>query len=327
MNFYQRYILVTLAIWFGLLTLATAQERPEVIEAYRNDPYGESVLRKTGIMDGNLVRTLYINQGEVGQWPNQPSGEWPKGTGHSYLDGVCLLVGARVLVDVNGAPLFITPIETAYREHFDRDPVTGEPWGWEPVPGYLNPSGDRPAVSNDPRSWPTLWPDAVFVALDQPSANWINQAEVNGEAGVDDDRDGVIDNFTYWHGFFGRGVKNADLETYFVIDDSKDREWSRAPYNYYPIKDDSARGGLGLRVEVRGFQWSHVLAEDVVFWLYDITNTSDIDYDKISFGMVWPGIGSHSPSFQSRTTPPGWASSSGVSCRSGAVTMSVLVSR
>ncbi|MCB0316132.1 MAG: hypothetical protein KDH84_23255, partial [Calditrichaeota bacterium] len=226
MNFYQRYILVTLAIWFGLLTLATAQERPEVIEAYRNDSYGESVLRKTGIMDGNLVRTLYINQGEVGQWPNQPSGEWPKGTGHSYLDGVCLLVGARVLVDVNGAPLFITPIETAYREHFDRDPVTGEPWGWEPVPGYLNPSGDRPAVSNDPRSWPTLWPDAVFVALDQPSANWINQAEVNGEAGVDDDRDGVIDNFTYWHGFFGRGVKNADLETYFVIDDSKDREWS-----------------------------------------------------------------------------------------------------
>ena len=292
MNFYQRYILVTLAIWFGLLTLATAQERPEVIEAYRNDSYGESVLRKTGIMDGNLVRTLYINQGEVGQWPNQPSGEWPKGTGHSYLDGVCLLVGARVLVDVNGAPLFITPIETAYREHFDRDPVTGEPWGWEPVPGYLNPSGDRPAVSNDPRSWPTLWPDAVFVALDQPSANWINQAEVNGEAGVDDDRDGVIDNFTYWHGFFGRGVKNADLETYFVIDDSKDREWSRAPYNYYPIKDDSARGGLGLRVEVRGFQWSHVLAEDNIFWLYDIVNISDTTYNQSVFGFLTDvGIG------------------------------------
>lgn len=53
-----------------------------------------------------------------------------------------------------------------------------------------------------------------------------------------------------------------------------------------PFADDSTHGGLGLKVAVRGFQWSHALAEDVIFWLYDITNTSDIDYDKVVFGMV-----------------------------------------
>ncbi len=53
-----------------------------------------------------------------------------------------------------------------------------------------------------------------------------------------------------------------------------------------PWADDSSHAGLGLKVAVRGFQWSHALAEDVTFWLYDITNTSDIDYDKVGFGMV-----------------------------------------
>ncbi len=277
-----RHPLLLLLLIGGLL----AQERPEVIQAYRNDPYGDATLRKKGILDGNLVRTMYFNQGEVGHWPDQPSGEWPKGTGHSYLDGVCVLVGAKVLVMINGDSTFITPMEAAYREHMDKDPVTGEDWGWEPVPGYLNPSGNSPAVSNNPKTWPEIWPDAVFIALDQPKENWINQKEVNGEPGVDDDRDGEVDNFTYWHGFFGRGVKNADIETYFVMDDSRDREWARLPYNYFPIKSDHQRGGLGLRVEVRGFQWSHVLAEDNIFWLYDIVNISDTTYNETVFGFL-----------------------------------------
>ncbi|MCP4711663.1 MAG: hypothetical protein GY869_23845, partial [Planctomycetes bacterium] len=101
-----------------------------------------------------------------------------------------------------------------------------------------------------------------------------------------DDRDGDIDNFTYWHGFFGRGVKNADIETYYVMDDANDKEWCRPPFNYFPIAADSARGGLGLRVEVRGFQWSHVLAEDCIFWLYDIVNISDGTYDQTVFGFL-----------------------------------------
>jgi hypothetical protein len=44
-------------------------------------------------------------------------------------------------------------------------------------------------------------------------------------------------------------------------------------------------------------------------------------------GIVTPGIGSHSPRFQSRTRPPGWASSSAESCISGAAMTSVRVPR
>jgi hypothetical protein len=62
-----------------------------------------------------------------------------------------------------------------------------------------------------------------------------------------------------WYGYFGRGVLNSEFETFFVMDDSKDKEYMRNPFFFYPIAADTNRGGLGLRVEVRGFQWSHVL--------------------------------------------------------------------
>jgi hypothetical protein len=68
---------------------------------------------------------------------------------------------------------------------------------------------------------------------------------------------------------------NSDFETFFVMDDSKDGEFNRLPYSYYPIAGNQTEAGIGLRVEVRGFQWSHVLAEDIIFWHYDIVNISD----------------------------------------------------
>src|SRR5699024_629338 len=46
-----------------------------------------------------------------------------------------------------------------------------------------------------------------------------------------------------------------------------------------------------------------------------------------SFGMVLPGMGSHSPARQSLTCPRGLAIASGVSCHSGLATMSVRVPR
>lgn len=224
-------------------------------QAYRDDPYGDIQYRREGVMDGNLVRTLFYNNGEVGQWPFDPSGEWPKGSGHGYLDGVAVLI-ATELQTAGGV---VHPLETSYREWMDRDPVTGTIWGLEPVPGYVNSSSENPAISNDPSTWPATWPKA----LPNVDATWDS----------------------LWYGYFGRGVTNSDFETFFVMDDSKDGEFSRRPYNYYPIAADSNRKGLGLRVEVRGFQWSHVLAEDIIFWHYDIINISDQDHTKTYFGF------------------------------------------
>ncbi len=250
--------------------VALGQVDPKT-QLYRNDAKGDYQYQRKGIMDGNRIRTIYFNTTEVAHWPDGMGGEWPKGTGHNYIDGLTVLVGAKITLP-NGR--VITPIEGHYREEYDFDPVLGAqfPWDLEPVPGYINTAttSPRPAVNIDPKSWPEHWPVALR-ADGRTTEAW----------------DG------YWYGYFGRGVQNADYETFFVVDDSKDGEFTRAPYNYYPIQADSGRGGLGLRIEVRGFQWSHVLAEDVIFWHYDIVNISDQTYDSCAFGFYSdPGVGS-----------------------------------
>ncbi|NIR65515.1 MAG: hypothetical protein GWN00_11080, partial [Aliifodinibius sp.] len=84
-----------LKMWFVLIIVILtgslfAQREP--------DPnVGKEELRRTGIMDGNLVRTIFINWGEIAHWPDSPSGEWPKGTGHQYVDGVALVVQGRAI--------------------------------------------------------------------------------------------------------------------------------------------------------------------------------------------------------------------------------------
>jgi hypothetical protein len=59
---------------------------------------------------------------------------------------------------------------------------------------------------------------------------------------------------------FRKRCSKCDVETFYVMDDSKDKEFTRLPYNYYPVASDNT-AAASLRVEVRGFQWSHVLAE------------------------------------------------------------------
>jgi hypothetical protein len=234
---------------------------------------GDQKLRRQGIMDGNLVRTLYINWGEIAHWPDSPSGEWPKGTGHQYVDGVALVVQARA-TDNSGNTIY--PLETQYREFVDRGP-NDELWGWAPLPGYFNTKGTKPAISNDPSSWPRSWPDKAD--------GWINPNEIPND--IDDDGNGLVDDLVYWNGFFGKGVFNADLETYFVFDDDPDEEW-----DFYPDPSDTSRRGLGLEVAARYFQWSQVLAEDVIFAVYFITNEGKTDYDSTyyCFYIDW-GIG------------------------------------
>ena len=273
----SRLIFTLLLLLGAFLDVASAQidigqEDPRV-PLYREDSLGNYSARRTGTMAGNRISTLYYNYGEIGYWQFAPSMEWPSGSGHNYLDGTAVLIAARVTTATNYR---ITPLVSAYREEYSSDPITGVPWGLEPVPGYANPVANSPAIDANGNytvivkqdtvsTLPTVWPSAL--ALD-PS--W------NGK----------------WYGYFGKGVSNADFETFFVMDDSQDKKFTRPPFNYYPLASDSNRGGLGLRVEVRGFQWSHVLAEDVIFWHYDIVNISDHTYDSTAFGFYAdPGVG------------------------------------
>lgn len=217
---------------------------------------------KKGLMNGNLVSTIYYNFGEIADWKNDAanSGVWPKGTNHTYIDGVAVIVQAETQ-DPQGKT--IHPLETNYYEYTRADPSSGVTYGWAPLPNYAAKFQTKPAQSNDPTTWPDHWPDRPY--------SWDH----------------------LWDGFFGKNVLNADLESYFVFDDNEDRDYI-LNHHFYPDREDSTRGGLGMQVHARGFQWSQVLAEDVIFWLYDITNMGTTDYPKTLFAQYvdW-GIGGH----------------------------------
>jgi len=90
-----------------------------------------------------------------------------------------------------------------------------------------------------------------------------------------------------WNGYFGKQVV-ADQESYMVLDDNYYDAW-----NFNPDSRDPSRRGLGLRIEVRGFQWANPQARNVIFWHYDITNEGTTDYDdNIIFGLYMDsGVG------------------------------------
>ena len=221
------------------------------------DEYGSREHRKQGLHDGNLVKTVFYNYGQIGDWNTKRPAEWPKGSGHGYIDGVTPLVLTE-LVDIHGDT--VHSVAAGYYEGLDISPE-GEEWAWEPVPGYSNPDQDSPAISDNKNSWPFYWPDK--------DTSWTG----------------------FWNGFFGKRP-NADQESYFVMMDNTDKE-----FDYYPSPSDSSRRGAGLRVEVRGFQWTNILAEDVIFWHYDIQNIAEKDLTRVYFGMyVDNGVGGYDDS-------------------------------
>ncbi|MBK7259261.1 MAG: hypothetical protein IPI01_15940 [Ignavibacteriae bacterium] len=254
-----------LMVLVPLCAMLTGTGQAQVLVDKNKGTHNET---KKGYMDGNLVGTVYYNFGEVADWQNEPvrSGVWPKGTNHTYVDGVAMIVQAEATAPDPANPastLLFHPLETNYYEYTRYDRSTGVTYGWWPLPGYAARFQNSPAVSNDQKTWPTHWPDRL--------SDW----------------DG------YWNGYFGKGIQNADLETYFVYDDNEDQEYA-SRYRFYPDAADTTRGGLGMQVRARGFQWSQVLAEDVIFWHYEITNMSTTDYARTLFAQYvdW-GIGGH----------------------------------
>ncbi len=233
-----------------------------------------------GVLDGNLIETNFRNHGELSRWNDLPWGVWPRGIGGRHIDGIGIVVAGEVPAERQKWSAFygnvpdttVTPVILTYRDFGKRLGPSGELWGWLPLPGFHNPNrldpftGQRtptPALSDDAASWPAFWPDR----LDNP--------DDPGWAG-------------FWNGFFGRGVFNADLESFYVMDDNNDWEYLIDPVTgrpfsedgvFYPNPADSTMGGLGLQTQVRIFQWANVLAEDTMFILYRVKNVGGFDYN------------------------------------------------
>ncbi|MDY0082765.1 MAG: hypothetical protein RBR74_06260, partial [Ignavibacteriaceae bacterium] len=153
----------------------------------------------------------------------------------------------------------------------DEDPVTGFKWTFQPLPGYADPDQEfiasNPSFDSDHDGKPDSWP-----------RDWYH--ETLGEY--------------VWPGYLTVGENNADLEVYWAMDDRDNLEFTRdtLPYTYHPFLNDPSKGGLGVSIDARVFQWSNSLAANALFFVWTITNVSDKDLDSVLFGVYGdPDIG------------------------------------
>jgi len=261
------YLFVSILIGFNTLMFGQVDS---IIQRYRNDNYGNKVNLRQGTFSGNLIRSIFKNSGQIGQ--NNYSSltpvslEWPISSLHSYIGGYTFLIASEITAPGTGQ--IIHPVQTAYHEFVDSDPSnSSETWIFHPISGYSNPNSDKPAINTDSTTWPSYWPAALNL-----------DSSYNG----------------HWYGYFGKDNFYPTFESFSALDDSKDKEWCKAPYNYFPVLNDTNRAGLGLRLETRVMQWDKELIEDIVFINYDITNLSDFDYPTTCFGLFsQPAIGGY----------------------------------
>lgn len=232
---------------------------------------GDPSLLAVGLHTGNRVGISFHNDGQIAGILSGVDirGEWPLGSGENYIGDCIPLIGVE-FINMLGDTLHSVIISRGPRSHQseERNPIDNHFWGWNPIPGFRNPNYESVAMSHLPQSYPIGgWNDPV-------ARNWID-----GEGN------------TQWFGYFGRDIKNADQESLFDADDQADDEFNFRNYNpndpiFLPDANDPTRHGMGLRMRVRGFQWSNFLAEDAIFWLYDITNEGSTIYRKADFGTV-----------------------------------------
>ena len=244
---------------------------------YAQSPHGDRSNRARNDHSGNQIRVTYWNHGMMGSIKGDNSiiygGEWPINQGFTQMGNASSFVSSelRVLesVDENTGDstwVYVTPAvfcqgwDPAMFSHDD----FGNFLGFEPLPGYFNT--DNPdvmhnsAMSDKPITWPRLWPDKMD---DMTDPGWQGK----------------------WNGYFGKGVSNADQESYHVLDDYPFRKKINGVALPLPIPSEPDRGGLGLRQSIRGLQWSNPSAEDCIFWIYDVKNIGQLNLTKTLFGL------------------------------------------
>jgi hypothetical protein len=234
----------------------------QVIKHTPSDFRGDVNYRRSSNIDGNNIRVTVGNSGYSGNNGNRPdyvNYEWPKNTGRIYIAIVDILLGGEV-VGNDGQTTNIVEVAMG------RTDPSGNSWNIEPVPGFIDPQQNEIARSDKPSSWPTAaqkgWRDK---RTDYWDPGWVGS----------------------WNGFFGKNIFNADQEFYYVTSDNL---YNRQPYT--PDTTDINRGGLGLIMDVRTLAWSHILVNDIIFFIHDIKNDGTKTIEKNSFLMFvadWVG--------------------------------------
>jgi len=217
---------------------------------------------------GNKITTILYNYGSVCA-PNVLSNVedlvW-NGLGYGFEFG--LIAGAEV-IDVNGDTLHIISDSHVRSSEGDYNSNASLKWGWLPRPGYSDNSQDNlaslKAEDKNGDGKPDSWPE-----------NWYSPG-----AGK-----------YLWPAFLGDMATAPDEEVFYAIDDFTNYEFID---RYQPFPSDIAKGGLGLEATVRILQFNNPMAEDIIFMVYQITNTSEKDLSKVYVGMFGdPHVGGSS---------------------------------
>jgi hypothetical protein len=207
---------------------------------------------------GNKITTILYNYGSVCS-PNAIANTqdlvW-NGLGYGFEFG--LIAGAEV-IDVNGDTLHIISDSHVRPTEGDYSPDQTLKWGWLPKDGYSDPNQDQIASLNasdnngdgKPDSWPEEWYSAG-------AGKYL------------------------WPAFLGDMATAPDEEVFYAVDDFTNYEFID---RYQPFPSDPTKGGLGLESTVRILQFNNPMAEDIIFMVYQVTNASEKDLNKVYFGM------------------------------------------
>ena len=233
---------------------------------------------RVGNHDAANIRTRFWNFGMVGDYPPDPinvdlstfhSAEVPRGSGMNYTDGITPFVLARDRRRGRPAsPPSWRPGSASVRSCSGRRSRSRRRCASSRVPATSSSIGEqepRPLTRDQHRS-PHL------------------AADVAGQGRPDD---------------LGRRLERILRQASRRPSRRATPSWTTILYGYsqdwayHPDANDPTRGGLGLRIEVRGFQWANPQAGNVIFWHYDITNESTTAYnDSIFFGLYMDsGVG------------------------------------
>lgn len=264
------------------------------------DEAGDPSASRLGLMNGNRVSLQISNKVSFGGWPSPLVSLWPNdATGLNTFDSFNLIIGNMVFIKkcatcpVDSVPvadegeiqslssqslldtLWYAQSSSIQPNFMDVDPTGRVEWGFYPVFGYFNRTSDYVAMSNRSESWPPGgWPSRGL------ETKWPGE----------------------WNGRFGRGVKYADIEAYWACNDAQDQEnlQSISRIRFYPrpgvkigdlhpnditVQRGLPWGGLGMRAEVRAYQWNNQQSRDAVFFEYNISNISDYDLARAVFGF------------------------------------------
>ncbi|HPN44951.1 MAG TPA: hypothetical protein PLP19_15775, partial [bacterium] len=253
----KRILILFFALCFLLMSEVFAQSKVDEL-------HGDELYSYRNFHSGNQIRTTFYNEGYVGHRTSinpDDIGEWPINSGHNYINLIPYFMLSEVK-DTDGIIRHISSEANGIVTGNDADAASAdsrEDGSWQcnaPLPGFANPEKQRIAMSHQEDTWPNTWPDKYEDLLDP---GWPNS----------------------WNGYFGKNILNADQESYYLFDDYQNDEFS-----FFPDSNDTQRRGLGLRGTVRGFQWSNVLVEDVLFQLVDIKNIGTYDHSKMDFGIM-----------------------------------------